>query len=83
MAEERGLTFAEEAPELVGKWLSPFDGTDEHYANVIGGKWRTLEFQAFTHGTYVGPAAVSTVARRATAIWSCSFREGFHRRSPR
>jgi len=54
-AEEHGLTFAEEAPELVGKWLPPFDGTDEHYANVIAGKWRTLEFQAFTHGTYRRP----------------------------
>lgn len=51
-AEERGFTFAEEAPELVGTWLPPFDGTRERYVNVVSGRWRTLEFQAFTHGTY-------------------------------
>jgi hypothetical protein len=54
-AEQRGFNFEEEAPELVGKWLPPFDGTDEQYVNVVSGRWRTLEFQAFTHGTYRRP----------------------------
>jgi hypothetical protein len=51
-AEEHGCSFAEEAPELVGKWLPPFDGDDERYANVVSGTWSSLEFTAFTYGTY-------------------------------
>jgi len=54
-AEERGFTFAEEAPELVGKWLPPFDGDDERYTSVVSGKWRSLEFTAFTYGTHRKP----------------------------
>jgi hypothetical protein len=54
-AEEHGFTFTEEGPELVGRWLPQFDGTQERYVNVVDGRWRTLEFQAFTHGTYRGP----------------------------
>ena len=47
-AEEHGCTFTEEAPELVGKWLPPFDGDDEKYTDVVSGTWSTLEFTAFT-----------------------------------
>jgi hypothetical protein len=54
-AASRDLTFAANAPELIGAWLPPFDGTSERYVNVVGGHWRTLEFQAFTHGTYRRP----------------------------
>jgi hypothetical protein len=44
-AEQHGFTFTEEAPELVGKWLPQFDGTNEHYTDVVDGRWRTLDFQ--------------------------------------
>ncbi len=47
-AAGRGFTFAED----VGAWLPEFDGSSERYVNVVAGRWRTLEFQAFTHGTY-------------------------------
>ena len=51
-ARDGDFTFADEAPQLVGQWLPPADGKDERYVNVVGGRWRTLEFQAFTHGTH-------------------------------
>jgi hypothetical protein len=54
-ASGRDFTFAEEAPDLIGVWLPVFDGTSERYVNVVGGRWRSLAFQAFTHGTYRRP----------------------------
>lgn len=54
-AEEHGFTFAEEAPELVGKWLPPFDGAHERYTNVVAGTWSSLEFTAFTYSTRLKP----------------------------
>lgn len=54
-AEKRDFTFTEDMPELVGEWLPPFDGSHERYVDVVDGRWRTLEFRAFTHGTYRAP----------------------------
>ena len=51
-AARQNFTFAEEAPDLVGVWLPAFEGSSEKYVDVVGGRWRSLEFQAFTHGTY-------------------------------
>ena len=51
-AEKHGFTFADEAPQLIGVWIPESDDADERYVDVVGGRWRSLEFQAFTHGTH-------------------------------
>ena len=50
-AGAHGLSYQEEAPELIGTWFPVFDGM-ERYVHVIGGQWLGLGFWAFSRGTW-------------------------------
>jgi hypothetical protein len=50
-AAAHGLSYQEEAPDLVGVWFPVFDGM-ERYVHVVGGQWLGLGFWAFSRGTW-------------------------------